>query len=137
MSSLVLYIKNFFVKNKLVIILILAGFLTYANSLNNEFLFDDQGFILDNFNIKNFDIPKIFTTNTVAGSGIVSDYYRPLTSITFAIDYKFWGQNPFGFHLTNLILHILTGLILFLFLKKIKISELVSFFITLIFLVHR
>src|SRR4029079_8220980 len=33
--------------------------------------------------------------------------YRPIAEVTFAIDYLIWGFRPFGFHLTNLLLHLL------------------------------
>lgn len=35
-----------------------------------------------------------------------SAYYRPLTSLSFAIDASVWGMQPFGFHLTNWLLHL-------------------------------
>ena len=34
-------------------------------------------------------------------------YYRPLTSLTFLIDHRIWGVAPFGYHVTNLLLHVL------------------------------
>ncbi len=35
-------------------------------------------------------------------------YYRPVTSISFLIDRRLWGEAPFGYHLTNLTLHVVT-----------------------------
>lgn len=119
-----------------VIILVLIGFFTFANSFQNQFVWDDPAFFADNILVKNFDIPKIFTSNTVAGAAITSDYYRPFTSLSFAIDYKFWQLNPFGYHLTNTIFHILTALLIFNLLKVIKFNKTLAFWISLIFLVH-
>lgn len=32
-------------------------------------------------------------------------HYQPLSWLTLALDYLIWGMNPFGYHLTNLVLH--------------------------------
>ena len=88
---------------KLVLILIGATFLAYFSSFSNPFIWDDEQFITSNAYVRNFDIGKIFTTNTVAGAGVQSNYYRPLTTLSFAVDTAIWGSNPFGFHLTNLL----------------------------------
>ena len=36
---------------------------------------------------------------------LAANYYRPVSELTFTIDYWLWGFNPFGYHLTNVILH--------------------------------
>lgn len=36
-------------------------------------------------------------------------YYRPLVTATFAIDHAIWGTAPFGYHVTNLVLHALNA----------------------------
>src|SRR3974390_1770103 len=41
------------------------------------------------------------------------DVARPLTNFSYAIDYRIWGGGPFGFHLTNLLLHALNVALLF------------------------
>lgn len=123
-------------KAKLVCTLIVVTFFAYFSSLGNPFIWDDYDFIVNNVYIQHFDVGKIFTTNTVAGVGLISNYYRPLTSLSFAIDAKIWGQNTFGFHLTNIFLHICAGVLLFLLLGELGIDTFVAFFITLIFLLH-
>ncbi|MGH7245480.1 MAG: hypothetical protein ACREGI_00935, partial [Candidatus Levyibacteriota bacterium] len=122
-------------KLKLILFLILATCIAYFSSLANPFIWDDEQFITSNVYVQQFDVGKIFTTNTIAGAGDVSNYYRPLTSLSFAIDAKIWRQNSFGFHLTNISLHISSGVLLFLLLDAIGIGQLGSFFISLIFLI--
>lgn len=132
-------INNLIAKSKKlipIILIILVSIITYANTFQNKFVWDDPAFFADNILVKTLNIPKIFTSNTVAGAAISSDYYRPITSITFGLDYKIWGLNPFGFHLTNLILHILTALLLFSFLKIIKFNKTLALWVTLFFIVH-
>ncbi len=40
-------------------------------------------------------------------------HYQPLSWMTLALDYLLWGLNPFGFHLTNLILHAINALLFY------------------------
>ncbi len=131
-------------KIKLILVLIFATVFAYLSSLGNPFIWDDEQFITSNTYVRQFDIVKIFTTNTVAGAGVTSNYYRPLTTLSFAVDAKIWsfgsaqdkGQNPFGFHLTNLALHIGAGLLLFGLLGELGLPKVVSFFVALLFLIH-
>src|SRR5260221_1699954 len=152
----ILYAINMiFSRKKLIGILIVVTFLTHLSSLNNPFIWDDEQFIQKNLYVQNFDIQKIFTTNTVAGAGVQSNYYSPLTYLSFAIDAKVWffssagyrmepgsaqdkglGQVSFGFHLTNLLLHIGAGLVLFALLLELGVGQWGSFFIPLFFLIH-
>lgn len=108
----------------------------YIFSLNNKFVWDDEQFIYNNAYVKNFETIKIFTENTIAGAGETSTYYRPLTTLSFAVDHAIWKLNPIGFHLTNTLLHLGAGLLLFFYLRALKFSKLSSFTIASIFLVH-
>jgi protein O-mannosyl-transferase len=119
-----------------ILILIAITFFAYGFSLTNTFVWDDEQFIYNNVYVKNFDITKILTQNTIAGAGENSTYYRPLTTLSFAIDHQIWGLRPFGFHLTNTLLHLSAGLILFFYLKTLKFSNYSSLIIASIFLIH-
>jgi hypothetical protein len=44
--------------------------------------------------------------------------FRPLNTWTLAFDHLIWGTNPFGYHLTNLVLHLACGLMLWRFLSR-------------------
>lgn len=46
-------------------------------------------------------------------------YYRPLFALSFAWDYFVWGYNPFGYHLTNVILHLANTGLLYVLLRRI------------------
>lgn len=108
----------------------------YFFSLNNAFLWDDEQFIYNNAYVKNFQIKKIFTENTIAGAGESSTYYRPLTTLSFATDHAIWGYNPLGFHLTNTLFHLLAGLLIFFYLRTLQFSKTASLVISSIFLIH-
>lgn len=122
-------------KVKLILLLIGLTFFAYISSLGNPFIWDDDEFITNNIYVQHFQVPEIFTKNTIAGAGLKSNYYRPITSLSFAIDAQLWGKNSFPFHLVNLGLHISSGVLLFLLLGMLGMSNLPAFFISLFFLI--
>ena len=73
--------------------------------------------------LKYFQSPVSFATD-FRGSGGYS--YRPLFWLSLAIDEKLWGLNPAAFHLTNVLLHWLSALFLFLLLGRLRICFLSS-----------
>jgi hypothetical protein len=91
----------------------LAAFL---NSLDGEFLMDDHSEIFDN---PLMDSPWPPWHVMFIGHDLPS---RPLPYLTFAIDHAFWGKRPFGYHLTNLFIHIVAALSLF-FLTRTTLSS--------------
>lgn len=114
--------------------LLALTFILYIPSLSNPFIWDDEQFIYRNAYVQTFAVREIFTTNTVAGAGELSNYYRPLTTLSFAIDYQFWGLTPFGFHLTNILLHILAGWLGWRILRMLQIKSWAAIGITTLFL---
>jgi protein O-mannosyl-transferase len=121
----------------LTLVLIILGFITYSSSFKNEFVWDDDYFISQNINVRSLkNIPQMFITNTVAGAGTSSNYYRPVMTLTFALDHAVWGNNVFGYHLTNTLLHIFAAIILFLWLKSLEMKKMMAFALAVIFIVH-
>ena len=95
------------------LIIIIVTYSIFFNSLSNEFVFDDESVIVGNQSITDLDnIPKFFTAED-GFHKVIGRYYRPVTSTTYALDYYFWGLKPYGFHLTNIIIHIISCLLLF------------------------
>jgi len=91
----------------------LAAFL---NSLDGEFLMDDFAEILDN---PLMESPWPPWRVMFIGHELPS---RPLPYLTFAIDHAIWGKQPFGYHLTNLVIHVVAALSLF-FLTRTTLSS--------------
>jgi tetratricopeptide (TPR) repeat protein len=110
--------------------------LIYCNSFFNPFVWDDEQFIYNNSYVQNFNVGKIFTTNTIAGANEVSNYYRPLTTLSFAWDYVFWGIHVFGYHLNSTLIHIAAGIVLYYLLQQLYFSKKLSFWISLLFLLN-
>lgn len=70
----------------------------YSPSLMNGFVGDDFIYFIGNHHISTFDV------RTILLHGAIGSDYCPLRDLSFALDYLAWGENPFGFHLTNLVL---------------------------------
>lgn len=62
--------------------------------------------------------------------------WQPLTWLSYMLDYQMHGLNPYDFHLTNLLFHIVNVLLLFLLLKRMTHSLWRSAFVAAIFAVH-
>jgi 4-amino-4-deoxy-L-arabinose transferase-like glycosyltransferase len=83
-------------------------------------------------------IPSFFfgsTFNTGGTGKLGGVYYRPLMMITFATLYQVAGAQAWLFHLFQVILHLTTGVLVFLLLRKF-IREDVSWFLSAIYLIH-
>jgi len=99
----------------LIVLLTAAAF---APSLTNPFLFgDDYFFIVDNpnINIPLNEIPSLFTMSLwkSAGTEYRQAYYRPVVSTLFILDHRLWGLNVIGYHLSNILFHVLAAMVLY------------------------
>ncbi len=127
-------------KKILYLIVALVAFFVYYNSLNNDFVFDDESVVQNNQSITVLsNIPKFFTAEE-GFHKVIGRYYRPVVSTLYTIDYAIWGLNPFGFHLTNVIIHAIASLLLLIILLKLfgeyKHGILSALIGALIFAVH-
>jgi protein O-mannosyl-transferase len=87
------------------------GVAAYANALHNPFVYDDTTEILENASIRDLsDLRFVLLGHSLT---------RPVTNLSYAIDYAFWGLNAFGYHLTNLLLHALNVVLLFTLVRDI------------------
>ncbi len=100
------------------IILSTISVIIFCNSLGNAFVYDDSATIVNNTFIKSWkNFYKIFSFNYFILSGELS--YRPIVTLSYFVDHSFWGLNPLGFHLTNILLQGGNTVLFYTFLKKI------------------
>lgn len=117
-----------------IIILSLVVFAAYSNSLSGGFIWDDEALIVDNHLVKDFKyVLEVFKSELHPGTS--TNYYRPLEAISFSADYSVYKLNPFGYHLTNILLHLLVGIFLFLLLYEMTKNSFLSLCTSLLFLV--
>lgn len=90
----------------------------YWPGLSGSWLFDDYPNIVDNPGVQphEFSVPALVRA---ALSSPASDFKRPLASLSFAANYLASGLDPFGWKLTNLIIHLLNGLQVFVLVREI------------------
>lgn len=100
--------------------------------------FDDDLLIQPDYDIlKNLNnLPTLFTQDVFLSSGTLSNYYRPMLSLSFMIDAQRCGAALPCYHVTNLILHIIASFFVYLFLKKLGIDWVKSMLLALILAVH-
>ena len=92
----------------------------YLNSLNNSFHFDDTPNIIENPYIRNLkDIPSF-----LKGMSSYVGKFRILSMFSFAVNYHFHKLNVYGYHLVNLMLHILCGILVCFISKNLFAFEL-------------
>ncbi len=100
------------IKRYAIILIALVGLLAYANSFDNAFQFDDGYHIVEGKKIKSMD-------NVLKLNHWKKINNRPLSFFTLAVNYEIHKLDVRGYHITNLLFHVLAGFILFLLLKEI------------------
>jgi len=113
------------------------GFIIYSNSLESPFLYDDRSIIpYDKWNI----IPYYYYLSKNDFVNLLKsliDSNRPILILSFILNYKIGGLNPFSYHLVNLIFHVLTAFLIYLTIKNITSEKLlIPFLSASVFLVH-
>ncbi len=95
--------------------------------------FDDHAYVTENSSIRSeFSWDGI---RWIFGSKYL-DVWNPLVWLSFMIDYQIYGFNAGGYHLTNLILHIMSTLLLFWLFNRMTQSIWKSAFVAAIFALH-
>jgi tetratricopeptide (TPR) repeat protein len=100
------------IKRYAVILIALVGLLAYANSFENAFQFDDGYHIVEGKKIKNID-------NVLTERHWKQINNRPFSFFTLAVNYKIHQLDVTGYHVTNLLFHVLAGYFLFLLALEI------------------
>jgi tetratricopeptide (TPR) repeat protein len=128
------------------LLLFLLSFVFYGNTLWNGYALDDYMVILDNNHTKaGFKgIKPLLTKDSM--HGIFGDspmrptltFYRPLSYITFAVEYQLFGLKPWLSHLFNVILFGATAVVIFQFLRRILLpnAPYIALATTILFVIH-
>lgn len=119
----------------------LASLIVYLNALDSPFISDDHLLIeknevlrvcppLDAFRFGFWERMSDYATEAK------SDYYRPLQIASYSVDYRLGGGSPAVFHLTNVLMHVGTSLLVYLLGRLIFCNAFVAFGGALLFAVH-
>ncbi len=106
--------------------------LAYSSSFSNDFVYDDIAYVTENplFKLKGSELWKQVWVQNVHGN------YHPLTMLTLAIDFSFHHLNPFGFHVTNFILHLLNSLLIGILFFRLSENKNISWLGAILFALH-
>jgi len=114
------------------IILSAITFLTFSQMFQNELTNWD-----DDIYIEKLPFKKVSTENVVemfAGKDkFYNGNYHPLTMLSYSVNFQQTGIKPFSYHLTNLLLHVFTTLLVFWFVYLLIKSTEISFIASLFF----
>lgn len=117
--------------------ILIITFLAFTPSLKDDLLktWDDQAYVINNDLVKSLsidNIKKIFKED----KGLYANYH-PLTIVSLAVNYHFGKLNSVDYHLTNLFLHLLNTLLVFIFIYHLTGKRLeIAAFVSLLFGLH-
>jgi tetratricopeptide (TPR) repeat protein len=89
-----------------IFVMILVALIVYSNTFNSAFQFDDIYHIVQRPNLKTMDQFTHFSTWTQVNE-------RPVPMFTLAVNYQMGQLNETGYHVFNLIFHIISGIIVY------------------------
>lgn len=115
-------------------VIIAAAWMSYFYMLKGEFsIVDDRPFIVENVKYHDLsNIGQIFTSSFFGGNY----YYRPITALSFMLEYHFIGTNKVFYNADNLIIHSINSVLVFLIILFFVDSPIVAFFVGLLFVIH-
>ena len=106
----------------------------YSSVTRHPFVdFDDQYYVVNNAVIHEGLSWKVFVWSFNAG---YAQNWHPLTWLSHALDCQLYGLHSSGHHLTNLVLHVMNVVILFLLLLRVTGSMGRSFLVAALFALH-
>ncbi|MDP4266743.1 MAG: tetratricopeptide repeat protein [Bacteroidota bacterium] len=117
----------------LAIAVLILTFISYVPCLSFDFTnLDDQYYIINNPDIKGFSFKnlKLIFTNYYVG------HYQPIAMLTYALDFKLMGLNPFIYHFTSFLFHLVNTLLVFIFFKKLSSNNYVATIVAVLFGIH-
>ncbi len=133
------------------LIIFILCFILYSNTLFNDFVYDDNFQVKDNFWIRDFRfIPEMFLKDVwhFRSPDWISNYYRPMMHVIYLLSYQIFSLKPWGYHLINILFHAGVSIMVFLvtdkLLKHMKSGELyenkgflsIPFITAIIFAIH-
>jgi len=120
------------------ILILLEVLVLYRGNLRAGFLWDDTSLILKDPKVhENRSIPQIFSSPFgPIGQGRQSAYYRPVTSITYLMNYDLSGRAPFSYHLFNIVMHGLVSFEVFILIWFLLDAYWIAMVSALLFAAH-
>jgi len=117
--------------------LILAIIVVYIPALNLGFTELDDKIFINELHTYNENLSNLLVSFQRGVFDPTHDiYYRPLFLNAMLLNYQLSGDSAMGYHVINIVFHIIAVVLLFGLLKKLKIKELHAFILSLFFAIH-
>ena len=123
--------KRFNLSIPLIIILMVTAFV-YARTLQNGFFWDDYTHITNNPDIRSLSLHNI---KTIFTSYYIS-MYHPLVTLSFAIEYHFFGLSPLMYHASNVLFHLANVVLVFYFVFLLSQRRETAIIAACLFAIH-
>lgn len=126
-------LKSFLVSNDgKMLVLFVVSLLAYSPAFFAGFVWDDDIFYLQNGILQTIDgLRNIWFHPSLIPN---EAHYWPLVYSTFWVEFHLWGDNPMGYHATNILLHIVDVILLWTILRRLEIPG--AWWAALIFALH-
>jgi hypothetical protein len=103
-----------------------------TTSFGFQVTWDDGTYVINNSHITEFTLANIVSLFDRPYEGL----YGPIQMLTYMLDYRMWGLDPFGYHLSNLLIHSANVVLVFFVLRRMVGEFMLAFFAALVFAVH-
>jgi Tfp pilus assembly protein PilF len=114
-------------------LLLVVGALAYHETFRGEFVWDDDLLLVDHPHYRH---PGLVGKALFDLFLISPNYYRPLVYVTLFTDSLVWGLRPWGFRLTNMVLHVATSIAVLWLASRLLRNMRLSVFVALLFCLH-
>lgn len=124
-----------------ILLIIAVTLITYCDSLNNSFIWDDRAFVTENEAVKKLSpasvVSNFIDRDTVSSDASLSkDVWRPLVTTSFSLDHKLWGSDARLYHAENTVFHILNALLVYAMVVALAGSPVAACAAALVFAIH-
>lgn len=116
------------------IILFLSSAAIYLKTVGFGFIpsWDDAEYVIENIYIRDLTAANL---KAIFSAPYLSNY-APLHLLSYSADFIFWGLNPAGYHLTNVILHAVNACLAYYLVLRVTKERTAAIFASILFVVH-
>ncbi len=116
------------------LLLFVLALICFSNTLDAELLpsWDDNRYVTKNPLIRDLSPTGLWRM----WSQFYFLHYIPVTLMSYALDYQLWKLNPLGYHLTNVLLHALNGVLVYRLCSRLQAGWAVSAVAAVLFIIH-
>ncbi len=132
-----------------ILLIVVIIFIAYANSLLGDFIYDDFCVIYENDFVKSWkNFPLLFNRAYLShpmemafnvgayNIGACEATYRPIATISYFLNYSLFKLHAWGYRLTNILLHIVNVILVYMLLNLMFNNDRFSFFSAMLFGIH-